>query len=669
MCSRRSRGSCLRQGSLRTVALSLLASAMSLASFAQASEPARADAPARAATHDASVVERIASASRSSVEATLDIAMLSNGDFSDPPAHVRDRRGLIPIPWWKSSHGATQLIQIDGAPALRTAPGQFARQAIAAYADTCGAARIMGRVTGKGILSIFGSSSNESGEVGARAQARLPVGSEGLVTKFNFSLADLRESFGGQIPIPRFELMLEADPASVGCAWADMQLIVPWPAPSVGDLRRELETELEWIIDLWLERSRDDVGPEQTAFPSFVFDIKTGKRLMAIDGGHNSFADLLAEVMEVHPRDEWAPTYRALCEDLLTRAIHPATGLPRMWDVTSDTPKNGQGVEIARHLSFLIDLSETGPIEVRERARDAAMRVGESVLSTGLMPDGAVAMKFRPADGVPNTHLVNLRDLDVAAQLGRLGKISGDIRYLDAAREAAATVEYTHYWPGSWSDVDPGFDDQYGHYGKRAVTLWNDWPQEVIFRRIARGGFEYDEPWRDACRLGGNVAADQVRCWGIALKLARLDESLEERVARCLAAAVRAHLQGEQYGNGAWGDVTVFGFDPQDHLQVGDLPGAPQNLLQGLAWLASFDLTGVGGPSEPELRSWFTGVFRSSRTAYKRSYGYLSTRVEAAGANPARGSIGIAHGIVSMLRHLKSLDGINETDGSSEEDE
>ena len=41
---------------------------------------------------------------------------------------------------------------------------------------------------------------------------------------------------------------------------------------------------------------------------------------------------------------------------------------------------------------------------------------------------------------------------------------------------------------------------------------------------------------------------------------------------------------GEQYGNGAWGDVTIFGFSPKvSGMQVGDFTGAPQILLHGLA--------------------------------------------------------------------------------------
>ena len=58
------------------------------------------------------------------------------------------------------------------------------------------------------------------------------------------------------------------------------------------------------------------------------------------------------------------------------------------------------------------------------------------------------------------------------------------------------------------------------------------------------------------------------------------------------------------------------------------------------------------GASGRELRALFTTVLRSSRTAYRREYGYLSTRSENDGVNVATGSLRLAVGLVEMLRRL-----------------
>jgi hypothetical protein len=65
--------------------------------------------------------------------------------------------------------------------------------------------------------------------------------------------------------------------------------------------------------------------------------------------------------------------------------------------------------------------------------------------------------------------------------------------------------------------------------------------------------------------------------------ITRIDPSLRAETGPLLRMAARSHFKGEQYGNGAWGDVTIFDFSPNANLQVGDLPARPQNLLYGLA--------------------------------------------------------------------------------------
>jgi hypothetical protein len=466
--------------------------------------------------------------------------------------------------------------------------------------------------------------------------------------RFELSGAEFARALGRPL-VPRF--VLELAPAGDASAdWRELEVLVALPCPSEASLRKEILDELRWIFALWLAR-RDDVGSEHTAFLAHVCDAVTGARLYPMDGGHNIFFSLLLDFLEV----EQDPALQAAFEDFLTdffaRGLHPETALPRMWNTQQDQPKDDRFLEIAGAFGFLIDLAERGPDTFRARARDAALRVGETVLVRGVLPDGTIAPKYRPADAEPNDQTVLLRRLDLAAQLGRLSLLVDDPRFVEAARAAVAVLEYTHYWPGSWEEVDPGFDDHFGHYGARALVLWRDYPDDPTFRRIAYGGLLHYAPlWEDALRLGGNVAADQVRCWEIAAGVAQLEPALRPEIERLLRSAVRSHFKGEQYGNGAWGDVTIFGFDPQGHLQVGDLTGVPQNLMHGLAIV--YPETGADSASKRELRALFTTVLRSSRTAYRREYGYLSTRSENDGVNVATGSLRLAVGLVEMLRRL-----------------
>ena len=310
-------------------------------------------------------------------------------------------------------------------------------------------------------------------------------------------------------------------------------------------------------------------------------------------------------------------------------------------------------LEVHEVMRFLLDLAEEGEEPHRARALEQARRIGETVLASGVLPDGRVAAKYRPSDARPNSDTVFLRQLDLPAQLGRLGALTGDERYRDVALHALCVLEYTHVWPGTWDAIDPGFDDQYGHYGARAAVLWRAWPDERPFKRLAYAGLAHYFPlWRDALRLGGNVAADQVRCWAIALDIAELEPTALGHLAPVLADAARAHFKGEQYGDGAWGDVTHFGFDPQPHLQVGDLTGVPQNLLEGLALLHEESLAAAGGMPLDEVRARFAAVWQASRHAYRREFGYLAAREESRGENLSLGSLRVAVGLVTMLERL-----------------
>jgi hypothetical protein len=240
-----------------------------------------------------------------------------------------------------------------------------------------------------------------------------------------------------------------------------------------------------------------------------------------------------------------------------------------------------------------------------------------------------------------------LRRLDVPLQLMRLSKLAGEERFALAAREPLVTLEFTNYWHGTWDEIDPGFDDNFGHYGARAVRALLAVPSEPYYRRFALEGWKrYGPLWPDAMRFGGNVAADQVRCWKLAVDIARVEPSLKTAIGPLLRTAARSHFKGEQYGNGAWGDVTVFDYGPKE-LQVGDFPGTPQNLLTGLATIYVDEL----GLRTDEIRAMYTAVMRSTMTQYRKPYGYLLAR-ETAGSNTAYGSMRVLTGLVEMLSAL-----------------
>ena len=594
------------------------------------------------------------------------VSVLSNGDFLERVPDHTVAGGVRPLPWWKTPLGSDQLERTTdpvAIGALRTSVAEWARQPFPADRDYASGVTIRGQVAGRGVVVLHGTALEPDGSPGARLEVGIQVGAsdrprgsrgggwEGFA-EFELTVARFEEQCGYSL-CPRFELELRAG-ADDPCMWRGLEVLAPFPCPSEEELEAEIVAELEWIFRLWFENAADEAGPRQTAFLASAFDVVTGERLLPVDGGHNVFHDLLFEASRVTRHPEWSARFDRFLDDLFELSFHPETGLPRQWDCVRDEPKDDQGVEIATWLAFLCDLVERGSERDAARARAAAERIGAAVLALGIQPDGGVAAKYRPRDGRIDLGVHHLRRLDVPAQIARLARISGDERLLEAAREAAAAVEYTHYWPGTWFEIDPGFDDDYGHYGRRASVMWEAWPEEPLFERLARGGFLHYEPiWRDALRLGGNVAADQIRCWRTVARVGRVDPELLPRIAPLLERAVFAHFQGEQYGNGAWGDVTFFGFDPKDHLQVGDLPGVPQNLLHGIGHLYGRGLEAHGGPGPELLRAMLTSVLRASRRAYRRPFGYLSTRFEAQGHNYSRGSVALAVGLVEMLSGLK----------------
>jgi hypothetical protein len=335
---------------------------------------------------------------------------------------------------------------------------------------------------------------------------------------------------------------------------------------------------------------------------------------------------------------------------VLDMGLHPKTGLPRLWDAQADAPLDDMSIEIAAMLRFLIDAAEHGPADLRERCSKAALTIGESVLAHGVMPDGAIAPIYRPRDGEPSTSAQPLRRLDLPAELCRLSARTHDERFARAARNAVSAFEYVHYWPGELERIDPGFDDDYGHYGARAVVMTRALPDERVFRAIAMSGFSRYAPlWRDAARAGASMAADQVRCWDLLYDLASIEKPVADALPALVDDALRAQIKGEQYTDGSWGDVTWWRFDPKTDLKVGDLPGLPANLLRGIALAHGRTSTFT----RDDTRALFAGVLRSSVEHYGRKYGYLSTQSPKAGANDAYGSMRLLPALVEMLAALE----------------
>jgi hypothetical protein len=556
-------------------------------------------------------------------ERVLVLDLLDNGSFEEQAPQG--------VPWWRTSRGAAQLASDAGANCLVTRAGEFAEQPIAAYAPLSAQLVIEGEVRGDGLLTLSD---------GSRAEVRTELKGTGWRP---FVVRDTK------LAQPRFTLRLEAlgqDEAR----WRKLHARVALPCPDEAALREEIRRCLEQIVAPWLERCLDAQGPRKTALLTHVPDAVSGAALETIPGGFHPFWEQLWNAARALDEPRWLAAFESYAGDYLELCFDPATGLPRLWDGERDVPLPESSVEIALPLGFLIDLADHGPEKLRARARAAALKIGETVLAQGVMPDGSISAKYFPASAKTDPGVVSLRRFDVAAQLARLTALSGDARFLRASGEALAAFEFTQAWAGEWSRIDPSFDDDFGHYGARAVTIAGAAPSDALFRRFALEGFAHFEPlWRDALRLGGNVAADQVRCWVLLADLARLDEQAGARIRPLLSAAVRSHFKGEQYEDGAWGDVTIFGFDPNPNLQVGDYPGAPQNLLHGLAALYRKDL----GLRTDEQRALYTAVLRSSIRAYLEPHGFLMTRKRSSGSNRADGTLRMMLGLSKMLAALR----------------
>ncbi len=575
------------------------------------------------------------------MEPRVDWQALRNGDFEDQTPPV-DSDGPRRIPWWRSQNGWSQLERVrDGGLRLRTGPEEFAEQPFAAYAPLAEGLRISGRVHGAGVLTVID---------GTGEPMRFPLraaGEQGHA--FDIGGEEMTRNLGRALT-PRFVLRLEPDGGATAW-WDDVAVVVPLPCPSESALRVEIVAQLDAIFRTWEERALDDVGELHTAFVAKSFDVVTGAELAVLPSAPTFFPlqEALLAAVAAEDRPSWRAFLERYLQDLLATALHPATGLPCAWNPRTDERDEERPSEIALPLGFLIDVALEGPERFRAPARAAAQRIGDVILAKGLLPDGNVAASYFPQDGRLNLDVNRLRRLDVPCQLARLSALTGDPRYAKAAREALAVFEFTHYWAGTWDKIDPAFDDDYGTYGARAATIALALPDEILFERFAIEGIDHFRPmWRDAMRFGGNLAADQVRGWRIAADLARTEPSLVPQLAPIVADAVHAHVQGEQYGNGAWGDLTVFGFNPSGDEKVGDFRGTPTNLLNGLAAVYGSDL----GLRTDVVRALYTAVLRSSVKEYGRPYGFLLGPTEQSSGNTAFGSLRILLGLTTMLDAL-----------------
>lgn len=642
-------------------------------------------------------------------ERTLEL--LANGGFDLPAEPLADDPGapaVERIPWWtpvlvdgddaaawdRAERGwvaARGLLGAAGHPLPRLAdgglelpplPGLVLTQPLAVDAARAGDVELSGTASGAGLVVL---------RDGAGGTWQRAVGDpSGAAATFRFRVADLLAE--GEAVRPRLTLGLAVAPGAeaVGPVTFD-DLAARVAPPPTAALAAELEALVAGTLDQLHEAGRDRFGPRETAFWVGLHDVDTGAfRGLAGRGGGEArpvprvgLSPLNGIYLRTVALGVGGDAHRARFEELtrlfLEACLHPDTGLPRRYDPLADAPLDGEPVEVAAYLEHLIDLANGGvepghgaaprrdllPQALHDRAFDAALAMGRRLAEVAVQPDGSVAALLRPSDGRASTSVVHLRRLDVPAQLVRLAGLLRDrdlepelrATLVEAAREAVLEVEYANLWPGTWRTIDPGWDDTYGHLGERSVAMAAAWPDEPAFARLARTGRAHFAPlWRQALWHGGNVAADQVRCWRILAELDELDRRLGRAPFRVdgldtgdlLLDAAHNHLIGEQTTDGAWLDVTVVGHDPATNLPVGDVIGLPQNLLVGLGVARTHLLHTRGAGTDTErLEAAFAIVLASTVEAYGASHGF------AGGDRGSGGSVRILPGLVTMLESLR----------------
>lgn len=561
------------------------------------------------------------------------VSMLQNGDFRTPAMSVRS--GVIP--WWIHESPGASVAVVEQDAWLLTEGKARVVQPIPAFAPLVEQLVIRGQVRGLGRVTLID---------GEGKQVFLDVGQKETLTTFEWTGAQVASALGGA-PMPRLNLALEAREGTA--VWSAMEVLAAFPLPTEEALREEVVAALHYTLDPWIERGVDTVGERETGLYTNLFDAITGESIVRYEAGFHPMAENLLDAIEHEPDPRWVAALDSYIRDHFELCIHPDTGMPRLWNAEKDVPLNSTYLEIHAALHFLLDLVERGPLEHREQALAIAVRIGDTVLGSGILPDGNIAALYRPRDAKASNETRPIRRLYMPAELTRLARMTGNDKLLSVSRDAVATLLYTHYWPGSWNRIDPGFDDDFGHYAGRVGVMVASFPEEPLFRRLIDTGWDrYRVLWPQALGLGGSMAADQVRCWKLLLAYSEVRPDIRPELDGLLAGALHGHLRGQQYGNGAWGDVTYMGHQPKVDLQVGDLPGTPTNLLEGIAMIYG---TGLG-PSDEDLRALFTGVLRSSMTTYGREYGLLSGMREVDGPNHAGGSVRINPALTLMLAKL-----------------
>ena len=572
---------------------------------------------------------------------TVRIPVLRNGDFESPLPPSDDPELAGRLPWWKVLSGDPTVARDERGPFLWMQAGDIVQQPMAAWAGAADEIQITLDTAGPITVTPVDGLGGSAGDVPLSGVLGKPM-------EFSFGTADLQRGIGRRV-VPRFSLQFHCEAGSGSIS--ALSALGTFPCPDEDALRGEIVETLAWSFAEFAERALDDVGPRATSFVVHDFDVDSGERIGAPFARvtyHPLWGQLL-DAWAAEPRADWEALLEGFVSDFLELGMHPATGIPRYYDPIQDRPLDDAPIEIRVHLEFLLDLAEYGPESTREPALAAARRMGEQVLSTGVLPDGSICARYLPSTGEASPGVVPIRRLDVPAALARLGAMTGDTRLRDAAHEAVVELSYDHYWPGSWDRIDPGFDDNFGHYGERATSMWAAWPEVEAFRQLSLSGLERYLPlWRDALRFGGNVAADQVRCWRIAAEVAHLEPSLAEEIAARIDDAVWVHFTGQQVAGGHWIDTTIVGHDPQ-RLPVGDTAGVPQNLLDGLGLAYQTHL----GLDRESLRARFTAVMRTTLQTYGGPHGLIATGARIEGApNSSVGSLRFHPGLVEMLSQL-----------------
>ena len=564
--------------------------------------------------------------------------MLDNSGFEEEAPASPDRSGLVRIPWWNSSGGASMLRGKAGERRLLTEGGGFARQPVAAFAPLAEQLVVRGRLRGSGSLTLIDGS-------GERATIALES-PEGEFLAFEIPAARFAEKLGTPL-VPRFELELRSEKTA---EWDDLEFLVALPLPTPAELRAEVVLELDWILSLWLDHGLDDLGPSKSSLACKQLDVATGELLAVEPAGLHPFSTVLLNAAVLEDNASWRAALDVHLDDLLEYAVHPVTSLPRRWDFERDVALD-ESIELHGMFEFLIEVAFRGPANYRSRALEAVTLIGEEVLAKGVSPDGTVAAVYHPETGLPGPVLEPLQRLDVPAQLARLGVLTDDHHFSRAGREACVALAFTNYWPGSWDAIDPGWNENYGRLGRCATDMWLVFPEDKIFRGLSYGGaLHYHDLWRDTLRLGGAVQANQVGCWLTLADIAQLAPETAGDIGQLLLQAARVHFKGEQYGNGTWGNLAISQFDPVISGEEAALPGTPSELLRGLAGIYRDEL----GLRTDEVRAMFTAVLRSSREQYRREFGYLSTRSEVVGQNMGGAELRFATGLCAMLKRLSN---------------